>query len=135
MQSDELLVLRHEGPRHDDDSSDNESIMSAHGLDNTQQFSRIGCGFCLWLRHEGPRHDDISSDNESIMSTDGPDNTQQFSRLGCGFCLWLFLDYSVYVFETELKDEMGSIARQVKETILLMNEETQQKSSSLDSQM
>ena len=52
------------------------------------------------------------------MSAHGPDNTQQFSRL-----------------ETELKDEMGSIARQVKETILIMNEEMQQKFSSLDSQM
>lgn len=56
------------------------------------------------------------SDNESVASNE-PDNTQ-ISRL-----------------ETELKDEMGSIARQVKQTILEMHEQMRQKFSDLDSQM
>ena len=44
-------------------------------------------------------HDDDNSDNESVISENEPDNTLQLTRL-----------------ENELKDEMGSIARQVKET-------------------
>ena len=63
-------------------------------------------------------HDDDNSDNESVISEYEPDNTQQL--------MWL---------ENELKDEMGSIARQVKETALSLNEGIQQKFSALDSQI
>ena len=49
------------------------------------------------LRNPAPQ-DDVS-DNESVNSNE-PDNTQQLSR-----------------FESELKDEMSSIATQVKETV------------------
>lgn len=63
-----------------------------------------------------PQNDD-DSDNESVVSND-PDNIQQFSR-----------------FESEMKDEMSSIARQVQETILGMNEQMQQKFNDLDMQI
>ena len=60
---------------------------------------------------------DGDSDNESVGSNE-PDNTQKFSRL-----------------ENELKDEMGSIASQVKETILSMEEQMQQKFTEFDRQI
>lgn len=63
-----------------------------------------------------PQNDD-DSDNESVVLNE-PDNTQQFSR-----------------FESEMKDEMSSIARQVQETILGMNEQMQQKFNDLDMQI
>ena len=62
-------------------------------------------------------HNDDNSDNESVISENEPDNTQQLTQL-----------------KNELKDEMGSIARQVKETVLSLNEGIQQKFSALDSQ-
>lgn len=62
-------------------------------------------------------HEDEDSDNESIMSN-GPENSQQFSRL-----------------ESELKDEMGAIATQVKETILGINQQMQKKFTELDKQI
>lgn len=61
--------------------------------------------------------DDGGSDNESVGSNE-PNNTQQFSRL-----------------ETELKDEMSSIARQVRETIMGMNDQMQRKFTDLDMQI
>ena len=54
----------------------------------------------------------------SVIFENEPDNTKQLTRL-----------------ENELKDEMGSIARQVKETVLSLNEGIQQKFSALDSQI
>ena len=63
-----------------------------------------------------PQNDD-DSDNESVVSND-PDNVQQFSH-----------------FESEMKDEMSSIAHQVQETILGMNEQMQQKFNDLDIQI
>ena len=56
-----------------------------------------------------PKQQDEGSDNESSISNE-PDNTQQLMRL-----------------ETELKDEMGSIASQVKETVLGMKQQIEKK--------
>ena len=53
------------------------------------------------LQNSEPQVD--SSDNESVISN-GPDNTQDLSRL-----------------ENQLKNEMGAIAAQVKETVLGLN--------------
>ena len=67
------------------------------------------------LRNPAPQ--DNVSDNESVSSNE-PDNTQQLSR-----------------FESELKDEMSSIATQVKETVLGMNQQMERKFSELDRQI
>ena len=64
-----------------------------------------------------PEQQDEGSDNESSISNE-PDNTQQLTRL-----------------ETELKDEMGSIASQVKETVLGMKQQIEKKFLELDRQI
>ena len=64
-----------------------------------------------------PQQTGDESDNESVGFND-PDTFEQFSR-----------------FENELKDELGSIASQVKTTILGMNEQMQQKFNDLDKQI
>ena len=64
-----------------------------------------------------PGQQEEGSDDESVVSNE-PDNTHQLSRL-----------------ENELKDEMSSIARQVKETVLGMNQQMERKFSQLDRQM
>ena len=64
-----------------------------------------------------PQQTGDESDNESVGFND-PDTFEQFSR-----------------FENKLKDELGSIASQVKTTILGMNEQMQQKFNDLDKQI
>ena len=63
-----------------------------------------------------PEQQDEGSDNESSISKE-PDNTQRLTRL-----------------ETELKDEMGSVASQVKETVLGMQQQIEQQFLELDRQ-
>ena len=60
---------------------------------------------------------DDSSDNESVRSNEA-DNTQDLSRL-----------------ENQLKNEMGAIAAQVKETVLGLNQQMETKFSELDKQI
>ena len=64
-----------------------------------------------------PTPRDDNSDNESVSSND-PVNTHSLTR-----------------FESELRDEMGSIASQVKETVLGMNQQMERKFSELDRQI
>ena len=65
---------------------------------------------------QNPEPQDDSSDNESVISN-GPDNTQDLSRL-----------------ENQLKNEMGAIAAQVKETVLGLNQQMETKFTQLDKQ-
>ena len=67
------------------------------------------------LQNPEPQGD--SSDNESVISN-GPDNTQDLSRL-----------------ENQLKNEMGAIAAQVKETVLDLNQQMETKFTELDKQI
>ena len=64
-----------------------------------------------------PQQTGDESDNESVGFND-PDTFEQFSR-----------------FENDLKDELGSIASQVKTTILGLNEQMLQKFNDLDQQI
>ena len=64
-----------------------------------------------------PGQQEEGSDDESVASNE-PINPQQLSR-----------------FESELKDEMSSIASQVKETVLGMNQQMERKFSELDRQI
>ena len=64
-----------------------------------------------------PGQQEEGSDDESVASNE-PINPQQLSR-----------------FESELKDEMSSIASQVKETVLGMNQQMERKFSQLDRQI
>ena len=64
-----------------------------------------------------PTPRDENSDNESVSSNE-PVNTHSLTR-----------------FESELRDEMGSIASQVKETVLGMNQQMERKFSELDRQI
>ena len=66
---------------------------------------------------QNPEPQDDSSDNESVISN-GPDNTQDLSRL-----------------ENQLKNEMGAIAAQVKETVLGLNQQMETKFTELDKQI
>ena len=66
---------------------------------------------------QNPEPQDDSSDNESVISN-GPDNTQDLSRL-----------------ENQLKNEMGAIAAQVKETVLGLNQQMETKFTQLDKQI
>ena len=66
---------------------------------------------------QNPEPQDDSSDNESVISN-GPDNTQDLSRL-----------------ENQLKNEMGAIAAQVKETVLGLNQQMETKFTELDRQI
>ena len=64
-----------------------------------------------------PGQQEEGSDDESVASNE-PINPLQLSR-----------------FESELKDEMSSIASQVKETVLGMNQQMERKFSELDRQI
>lgn len=66
---------------------------------------------------QNPEPQDDSSDNESVISNE-PDNTQDLSRL-----------------EYQLKNEMGAIAAQVKETVLRLNQQMETKFTELDKQI
>ena len=66
---------------------------------------------------QNPEPQDDSSDNESVISNE-PDNTQDLSRL-----------------EYQLKNEMGAIAAQVKETVLGLNQQMETKFTELDKQI
>ena len=66
---------------------------------------------------QNPEPQDDISDNESVISN-GPDNTQDLSRL-----------------ENQLKNDMGAIAAQVKETVLSLIQQMETKLTVLDKQI
>ena len=70
----------------------------------------------LNIAQHAERYED-GSDNESVVSNE-PDNSRLFSRL-----------------ENEIKEEMTSMATRVKETILGLTEQVQQRLNELDTQV